>query len=110
MKILFVDEYLTPLSSLESDVVPRAGDRVSINDMYYVDNVLWQPIEKSVYVILTDREPKSETKQELSVDKSVIRESKEAQQKANEALKETKDLKRQVFNLTQRFKTLPKTK
>jgi hypothetical protein len=108
MKIQFVDEYFTPIETYELTHIPRIGDRVNLKETYYVTDTLWQLDEKTIYIFLTDQAPVDKVKNITAPDTTGLRESSIAHDKSMKALKETKDLKRQVFNLTQQLKQLPK--
>jgi hypothetical protein len=92
----------------EQDAVPVTEQMIFIEEIFYVDNVVWYPKLGVVRVYLVD---------ELKVQKTTVSESaksevnpndvKKAQATADKALKESTNLKRQLFSIRQYLKTKP---
>jgi hypothetical protein len=87
--------------------VPRPGDKVWLDDLFYVDDVIWYPATNDVRVYLKQEDfkeiaPKIANVQESSVNLGQVN---RAQSIADKALKETVSLKRQVFSIRNFIKT-----
>lgn len=105
MKILYIDEYSQEICSLNEGVIPSIGDTVSFDEDYYVKNIIWEPKNNSVSVVLTET---------LSSDKrdDITESLKSVPDKANreiyitvsQILKEVRSLKNEIQNVKQHVK------
>lgn len=93
----------------DNDSSPRVGDMVYLDEIFFVENVVWYPRLSEVRVYLSDRQvavkkPVAERKQNV-VNLGEVRQIKET---ADRALKESATLRREVSSIRQFLKTQPK--
>ena len=104
MRVKYVDEYGDELADLRADIMPRHQDRVVVKqDTYFVKDIIWDLDEEIVTVELSFSSEKA-VKEEAPVVNN-LHESKLALQKAEQALKETKSLKAELFTVRQFVKS-----
>ena len=108
MKVIYqTEDYV--LREIEADAAPTAGDMVYLGEIFFVREVVWYPIDYTVRVYLND-EPPAKTKvaerKEIAVNLNEVRQIKNT---ADKALKESTNLKRQVFSIRQYLRSQPRT-
>lgn len=91
------------------DAIPSVGHMVYLDEIFFVENVVWYPKDSIVRVYLSDRQvaskkPVAERKQNV-VNLGEVRQIKET---ADKALKESATLRREVSSIRQFLKTQPK--
>jgi hypothetical protein len=108
MKIKYlIDDIL--IHEMISDAIPRSGDMIYLEEIFFVEDIVWYPKDTTVHIYLSDRQltkPKVAESKESVVN---LREVKEAQSTADKALKEATNLKRQVFSIRQFLRSQPRT-
>lgn len=86
--------------------VPGMGDMVWFDEAFYIQHIVWYPREGMVQVYLSD-EPQSRKKPIAESAKPAVnldQPVRQAQTSASRALKETAELKRQVFAIRQHLR------
>lgn len=84
-------------------VIPSMGDMVWFDEAFYIEHIVWYPKEKMVQVYLTD-EPPNKKKMKIAESKEPVvklDQVREADKNSKQALKETAELKRQLFSIRQ---------
>lgn len=95
LKELLHDEY-------DVSIVPRVGDMVWFDEIYFVNDVVWYPKNKEIHVYASESPPKQKVKVAEHAGSNVhLREVRQARDVADKALKESTELKRQVFSIRQ---------
>jgi hypothetical protein len=89
-----------------TNLVPGIGDMVWFDEAFYIEHIVWYPKEGMVQVYLTDEKPTrkkpiAESKEPVVKSKDI----KEALELAEEAAKDVRSLKREVFTIRQHLKT-----
>lgn len=107
MKIHYTDEYASPLFVIESTNIPRIGDKVNLDEVYYVSDLVWIPSKNTVSVILVDNLQQKSEKIKESSDKTSGQLQAMAVKYA-ELLKEIKSVKSELLNVKQYIKNTPK--
>ena len=89
-----------------ASVVPSMGDMVWFDEAFYIEHIVWYPKEGMIQVYLTDEPPnKKKSKLAESTEPVVhLEQVREADKSARQALKETAELKRQVFAIRQHLR------
>lgn len=92
-----------------ADVIPSVGHMVYLEEIFFVENVVWYPKDSIVRVYLSDRQatvkkPIAERKENV-VNLGQVREIKAT---ADKALKESTTLRREVSSIRQFLKIQPK--
>lgn len=84
-------------------LVPVIGDMVWFDEIFYIEHIVWYPKEKMVQIYLTNEPPnKKKSKVVESVGSNInLDEVRNVKGIANQALKETAEIKRQVFSISQ---------
>jgi hypothetical protein len=87
-------------------LVPGMGDMVWFDEAFYIQHIVWYPKEGMIQVYLSDEPPTKKkpiaesTKPAVNLDHALNK----AQKTADKALKESADLKRQVFAIRQHLR------
>jgi hypothetical protein len=108
MLVKYLDEYQTELFLLETDMVPRVGEMVYLDEIFYVKSVVWYPMHQAAHVIVSEHavaKPKVAEAKEKVVNLAEFRQIKET---AESALKASKTLKTELSNLREFVKQQPK--
>ena len=109
MKITYVDEYETEYV-YSGTSAPRINEKVIINgESYFVIDLQWFPAQDAVEIFISQTQQSAKIVVAPQV-ASGLKEAKIADKKATEALKETAELKRQVFSVRQHLKINRNTK
>ncbi len=89
-------------SDIEGNSVPSVGHMVFLKEIFYVEDVIWYPDDNIVRIYLNDEKPKDKSRITESSD-NVVNSSniQQVRNTANKALKETENLKRQIFSIRQ---------
>ena len=109
MKLRYLDEDNTVMHEVWNiQQVPRVGDMVFMEEIFFVKDVVWYPKDDMVHIYVVDRlitKPKVVESKAKVVNLQLVG---KAQKTADEALKEATELKRQVFSIRQYLKNQPK--
>jgi len=90
----------------EGTDIPSVGHMVFIKEVFFVENIVWYPENKIVRVYLNDELKSSKPKVAESTDNAVkLDDIRKAQKTADKALKESDNLKRQLFSIRQYLRT-----
>ena len=85
-------------------VVPRKDEAIIFNnDTYFINNVIWAP-ELDIVNVHVSNNLQGKKEDVPDMPESGLSEARSASRTADEALKETKELKRQLFSIRQRMK------
>ena len=108
MKIIYqTEDYV--LREIEADAAPTKGDMVYIDEIYFVGEVIWYPMDYTVRVYLEEEPPQKVKVAERKETAVNLNEVRQIRNTANKALKESANLKRQLFSIRQFLKTQPRT-
>jgi hypothetical protein len=103
MKIQYVDQHLIPLYETSTDIVPRIGEKVVINEEFYVTDVNHDPQNNSIFIILSEFKPKTNTILESSNKDTDVKMSS-INKLLIESFKELKSIKSRLQNVEQTIK------
>lgn len=86
--------------------VPGMGDMVWFDEAFYIEHIVWYPKEGMVQIYLTDEPPNKKKSKVAESTEPVVKleQVREADKSAKQALKETAELKRQVFAIRQHLR------
>jgi hypothetical protein len=84
-------------------LVPSIGDMVWFDEAFYIEHIVWYPKEQMIQVYLTDEIPNKKKSKVMESTEPVVNleHLREVGRAAKQALKETTELKRQVFSIRQ---------
>lgn len=108
MKIHYIDEYETIIyKGTNAGALPRVGDTVCFDDIFFVKSIVWYPTTETVIIHLDTEHPDVATNPatKTSVIDQSVKDVALAKKQSAEALKEATNLKRQVFSIRQYLKT-----
>lgn len=110
MKTHYVDEYYTSIYSEDTGIVPRIGEKVKLNEDFYVADVNYTPQDGSVFVILSQFKPSSSNKITENANKEINSKVSLLNNTVVETFKEIKSLKNRIQNLEQNIRQILKSK
>lgn len=90
------------------DNPPSVGSTVFLNEVFFVEDVVWYLEHSIIRVYLIDEPPKKEKVAESKESTLNLQDINKMRDVANKALKEAGNLKRQVFSIRQYLKTQTK--
>ena len=107
MKIQYIDEFSEIVyEDPNATLVPTIGDLVWFGDVFYIENIVWYPAAQSINVYVKSEAPIVKSTVPESVVPTVsINSVNRAQKTADKAIKETTELKRQLFSIRQFLRT-----
>ena len=96
-----------PLYQESSEVltVPSIGNKIFLDEIYFVKDVVYYLVEKVVVVHLDDREKTASVTETTVINANNANEISKISSIANRALKETSELKRQISTVRQQLRT-----
>jgi|AntAceMinimDraft_11_1070367.scaffolds.fasta_scaffold30376_4 hypothetical protein len=106
MKLIYVDDFdQTIYEEWAVSVVPRIGEKVWLNEVYTIVDVIWYPqstqTRQAIIKIEAWEPPLNQKVAESGQGVVHLNGINKAQQTADKALKETTNLKRQLFSIRQ---------
>lgn len=112
MKVYFyLDEDKIYENSTNDGAIPRAGDLIYLDEVFFVESVVWYPkTNDTVRINLTETDPNNKPVAESRQPVLNSKELKEASTKATNALKEVALIKDQLISIRQHIKRLPQQK
>jgi len=102
--------YEDKFKEYDSDIIPRVGDMVYINDIFFVESVILYPEHSLIRVNLVERIPEQTKVAESRTPVLKSTDLQRVEKKADESLKESRFLKNQLASLRRYLKTLPQQK
>lgn len=105
MKLQYVDIYLNKIYETSTDIVPRVGEKVIINEEFYVTDVNHDPQNNSVSIILSEFKPKTNTISESSNKDPDVKMSS-INKLLIDSFKELKSIKSRLQNVEQTVKQI----
>ncbi len=95
------------IKEVESDLVPRLGDMVWIDDVMYIEDIVWYPLLGSVRIYLSEERPTTRKKIAESKDSRVESSQLNAVLASIKSLtEEVKSVKNQLSNTRQHIKQI----
>lgn len=110
MKTHYVDEYFTPIYSEDTNIVPRIGEKVKLNEEFYVADVNYDPQVQTIFVILSQFKPSTTSKITESSNQEIKSKVSLINNTLVETFKEIKSLKSRIQNLEQNIRQILKSK
>ncbi len=89
--------------------IPAVGHMVYFKEIFYVENVVWYPEINIVRIYLIDELPKQPNMKVAESANNIVKldDVRRAQSTADKALKESTNLKRQLFSIRQFLRAKP---
>ncbi len=100
--ILFEDDNVT--------CIPRIGDMIYLDEIFFVGSVVWYPVDDSVRVELLDELPRKAKVAEAKESNVNLNDIKQAKDDSAKALKETSKVKRELVSVRQYLKSTQESK
>lgn len=108
IKIRYIDSYEQVLfEDYESRHIPRLGDMVWFDEVFFVKDIVWYPKLHTVNIYISETKSSNTVKVAESVEPNVkLEQVSKIKDTADQALKETAALKRQMFSVNQHIQSL----
>ena len=108
VKIRYIDSYEQVLfEEYESQHIPRIGDMVWFDEVFFVKDIVWYPKLHTVNIYISETKSSNTVKVAESAEPNVkLEHVSRIKDTADKALKETAALKRQMFSVNQHIQSL----
>lgn len=90
--------------------LPRIGDMVFLKEIFFVDNVVFYPVDNEAKVFLKDEPPRKAKVAEAKENVVNLNDVRQAKTDSAKALKETASLKRELVSVRQYIRSSQESK